>query len=445
MYQIAIGDSSNWVVLDGASIIAPFVRSTVFFSFGPEDRLSEKLEIKLSGTSTQISTAIVSLEKIVHLAISHSQGIHPSPQYLRFQCVPGGAYFYTPIDNIYLSSNPAGYITHQKGSMIIELSYTRPNYFDGEQAEIPVGIGPSAPTTNPVELQNHTNQIASVNNSVYIKPVNIESELPAPLRFMLTPTHATNRVKDILIGAYTHLSDYSLASFFYFADNMSGGTKTANAGAISGYYYRVQFTNTGWDYVMTFPITSNSMSLLSGQAYRPIFHFFTTPTYTDLLLKFQIQIGTKVLFESEPIYCAPNFGYAVFPPVKLPPNLLLGDELPSGASFVLYTQKLTAGTYTLDIDQVMLFPLTYASTFKGFFNISNADVFNYDVSKGLHNVIYSSTTTETVAHMLKGGPVFAVPGFYNRYFFLFPSDGNLIKIDQTIDLKVFYRPRKRLL
>jgi len=135
MNQISIGDPSAWIVLDGASVAAPFRRAAPFFVFHDKATVQEKIELTLVGTPADISTAISSIEAIARRAEAYQRGEYAYPQYLRFK---PKTYFnyYAQISEVYLETSPTGHNDLQKGSLLTTLHYTRPNYFDCDQVEL---------------------------------------------------------------------------------------------------------------------------------------------------------------------------------------------------------------------------------------------------------------------------------------------------------------------
>jgi len=128
MNQIALGDESGWTVIAGQSVAAPF-RQAAFFAHDAGSTLREKVEVQLVGTPAQISAALNTLEKICLRAGAYADATYAYPQLLRFQPEAGGAYYYAKIQDLWLDANPDHYISHQRGSMLVRLHYTRPNLF----------------------------------------------------------------------------------------------------------------------------------------------------------------------------------------------------------------------------------------------------------------------------------------------------------------------------
>lgn len=446
MNQIAIGDETAWVVLDGASIAAPHKTAAAFFTFSADPFVKEHIEIHLAGTAAQVSTALAALETIIHRAQSHQAGAYPYPQYLRFQQAAGGAYFYAQFSQAYLAANPAAYKTRQTGSVILSLHYTRPNFFDGPKTELPLTTKGYTDVTGGVTINNHTCNDVAHSNTVLIKPADCPTELPAPLRLELKNTiNSGGQLIDIHYGIYHHPNNTNDEPFFYHGSDLAGGTVYADAAAINGYYNRFVWSATAWTALCSIAISATDINILDGRLNRPILRIFNAFAYTDLYLKFQITRGTDVLFDSETVYADPTYRHVFFPPINLPPTRLLKETLPHSLTLVFYVRKTSGASYTLDIDQVCLQPLDYSAEFLGFFGMNYEDWHIYDSHRGLHNVLYSAVGSETVAHVITGGPLLLWPGAYTRLFTVMVADTGRIHKDRTALIKAYYRKRVRLL
>lgn len=444
MNTIAIGDSSSWFILYGLSPSA-CRNATPFFKFSPDPEVSEHLQLELVGTSTQITDFVAFLELIAQRAIRHADAHYPHPQYLRFQTEPGGAYFYAPIKNIYLSSNPAGYKSRPSGSLLLNLHYTRPNYFDGDQVELPLSGKSGTNVTGGFDIQNHTDADPTHGNTALIKPADFSTDLPAPLRIELKNTYSGAKIKDPYIGIYHHPTNQDDSLFFYGAGDLNGGTIMLDAGAVGGAYRRYTWTSTDWTVIPFFTVTLTNSNLLDGRTYRPILNVYNPHTYTDLYFRLQIRRGSDIIYTGEPVYSNKDIDYIIFPPIELPPNQLLRENVPHGFDFIVQALRVNGGSTTIDTDLITLFPMDYAAFFKGFYLQSSPDVLVYDNHRGMHNVRYSLAENEIISHILEGGPLLLFPGSYTRLFFNMAAGNDHFYPGHTAQVRAYYRPRKRLL
>lgn len=445
MNQISIGDSSSWINIDGLSVAAPYRRAAPFFNYSSDPFVKEKIEITLFGTSSQINDALISLSKIAVRAIAFERGEYAHCQYIRYQPYGGGSYYYTKISEINLVQNPTGYRDHTKGSLLVELQYTRPNYFDGTQFQVPLTGRAGSEITGGIQIVNHTDADALDGNTLLINPGDVSSFLPAPLRLEIqnnTPMAAWYR---ILVGVYHHPTYNSEGIFFFYPASMIGGTLSNNPTMISGQLRSLSFTSSTFTTFLTCSIPSANIINLDGRSYRPVLNLTSGHAYSDLHMRLKIRYSTFALHYTEAVYCDPNYDYVIFPPIQLPPNQLLHESSPQWIEIDVQGLREGGVIANLYTDCMMLLPVDYSMTFNQFIPLTGvSDTLIYDEHLGLSNVRYSGFY-ECVSHIRQGGPLLLYPGDYTRLFFNFYNASNVLTITDTAIIKAYYRPRTKLL
>ena len=446
MNQIAIGDSNAWLILDGESRVAPYKKAALFLSFSASELVKEKIEIQLTGSISEVASVLEELGRLITRAEDYVRGSYESPQYLRLQRESSGEYFYSPISNIYLGSNKDGYITRSRGSLVIELFYTRPNYFDGAETELALTGRFGTDLTGGMQIVNHTDSGTYDANTFYVaKKWTTDSDFPAPIRMAFEFTNATGSLKDLYVGNFYDLANYDEGLFFHDAYGFTTGTNTANAGAIGGYYKTLTWSGTTWTTFAYKSLSASDTKKLDGRFYRPIIHLYQAHAYTDLYFRIKIQRGASVLYEGEAVFSDPTYDYIILPPIQIPPNKLMREVDPEPVDIYIYAQHDTAASYTVRWDQLLLLPLDFSLFFKGFFNITQGDVLIYDQFRGLHNVIYHATSGETIAHVRHGEHLLLYPNAYNRFIFFWADSNNTCNISHSAKIKLYWRKRVKII
>ena len=246
MNQISIGDSSAWSVIEGQSIAAPFRKASLNLVFSSKPIVREKIDISLVGTPTEINTALTTLNLIAARAEAYARGEYSKCQYIRYQLYGGGSYYYTIISEIYLSTNPTGYRDHARGSLLVELHYTRPNYFDGTQFQLPLTGRAGSEVTGGIQIVNHTDADANDGNTLCVNAGDAAGDLPSPLRLEIQNNTAMSAWYRVLVGAYHHPTYTGEDIFFCQTADMIGGTSNPSPTAISGAYRGVGAIPKAW-------------------------------------------------------------------------------------------------------------------------------------------------------------------------------------------------------
>ena len=180
-------------------------------------------------------------------------------------------------------------------------------------------------------------------------------------------------------------------------------------------------------------------------AYRPVLRFFESHGYPDLHLKIKLQAGTYILWEGEPVYADPDYGYVLFPTLQIPPSRLLNEMTPHHIQLTLYAQRDAAGSHTVAFDNLTLLPLNPGANFIAFYDLPQNAVLIDDSFLGVHNTRFSAVGAETLAHIRQGGELCVWPGEVNRLVVLMSDGENRMDIFRTARLKVLYRKRKAVL
>ncbi len=446
MNQIAIGDSSGITVIHGELISPPYRRTACFFNFEDQPTIAEHIEVEIAGTPAQIQAVLDRFNQIKLRAQLYEGGTYTSPQYLRFQQAHGDTTTRTPISNLRLAVNREGYLTARKGSLLLSLHYTRPPWFDKGLYSVPLSSRTSSDVVTGVTIVNHSDAGASDFNSVYTKHSGIETSLPAPVKLEVEFLTAASTLKDLLIGMYHNIGDdRGEAHFYHPASDFSGGTLLYSGGAINGSYRLLSWSADTWTSLASVAISDGTMEKLDYKAYRPILHWFSKHAYTDLYLKCALLDGSDLIYETDPVYADPDYGYLLFPPLNLPPHQTLRDLDPKGLTLAIYGFKDNTSTYAIAFDQLTLLPLDYAMQFKGFFNMTQGDVFVYDQASGLCNVRTASGNKEIQYHIPLGGSLMLFPGRTSRFIFLWTNDANNVVINDSVKVIAYYRKRTNIL
>lgn len=448
MNQIAIGDGTTeggWLVLAGEGVAAPFKGAAYEQAFETGDSVRESLRLSLEGAPEALSAAIAALEYVRQREALFREGAYPEPQCLRFQLAEGGEYAYAPVSELALEPHPDSPETRLSGSLLLRLHFTRPNHYDSDWVELPLTGRNGEDVLGGLDLVNHTDIPSSRGNSVLVRPEDIGSALPAPLRVELTNTTAEGKMHDVYLGLYHHPETPPEELFFCYGSDFDGGAIYTNAAAINGHYARVAWSATGWTPLGSWLLASADVQRLAGKSYRPILRLYNAHAYEDLQLKLKLQVSTYVLWEGEGVYADPDYGYVLFPPVQIPPSRLLNETLPHHVDLVPYGQHDAAVSYTLDFDCLTLLPLDAGANFIAYHDLDQEATLIDDNFRRVQATRFNPGGVETVTHIRQGNELLVWPGRYNRLLVVMTDADDQADIFRTARLRLFHRPRRRVL
>lgn len=448
MNQIAIGSYAavgEWLILHGEGIAAPFKKSDYQPVFEVGEEVTETIRVSLEGSPAELADGIGVLETVRQRNLLYHQTGYPAPQCLRFQLAAGGPYYYSLLKTVEIEANAHAPETRLSGSLLLTLHVTRPNYYDGEPVELPLSGHDVTNVLGGVDLVNHTDFHSGHGNSVLIAPDDFETDLPAPLRLELINTTEEGFLHDIFTGLYHHPASPPESLFFYYAIHFYGGLRLTVSEAINGNFTRVSWDETDWQALGYWYLPTETVEKLAGMWYRPVMRFFNTPAYEDLYLQINIQVGTNVIWEGKSIYVDPDYGYALFPPMQIPPNQLFNEVEPHHVNLMLYGQHDTAATYDVEFDCLTFLPLEPGANFLSFYDLNEQARLLDDAFLGRQVTRFFADGLEIVAHIRQGEPLMLQPGHYHRLVVALTDDGLTMDIFRTSNLRLYYRPRRRML
>lgn len=448
MNQIAIGGYATpgeWLVLHGEGIAEPFKQANYQPVYEMGEEVAETILLSLEGTPDQLAAGVAALETIRQRNLLYHQTGYPAPQCLRFQMVTGGEYFYCRLISLEIQANPGSPETRLMGSLLLTLHFVRANHYDGDPVELPLTVGTLVDALGGVDLLNHTDTHSGHCNSVLIKPGDFETDLPAPLRLELINSTEDGVMHDIFVGIYHHPDLDTKDLLICYAMDFFVGTALTAADAVNEKFVRSTWSETDWKALGGWYFNSATVRKVAGLSYRPVLRFYNVPAYEDLYLKLNLQSGSNVLWEGESVFVDPDYGYVLFPPMQIPPNQLLNESQPHQVDLVLFGLHETDAAYTIDFDCLTFLPLAPGANFLAFFELYQGGKLLDDNFLNLHGAHFNPSGEEVVAHIRQGMPLTLHPGHYNRLFVLVTDANNDMDIFRTTNLRLYYRPRKRIL
>ena len=448
MNQIAIGGyaaAGEWLVVHGEGIAAPFKQADYHPIYETGETVAETILLSLEGAPDDLAAGVAALETVRQRSLIYHQTGYPEPQCLRFQMAAGGDYFYCLLKSLEIQANPDSPQTQLTGSMLLTLHFVRANQYDGDPMELPLTAGSAVDVLGGVDLINHTDTHSGHCNSVLIKPGDFDTDLPASLRLELLNTTEDGLLHDVFVGIYHHPESITEELLNFYAGDFYVGTALTAGDAINEKFVRSTWAETDWKVLGGWYVDSAAVEKMAGLAYRPVLRFYNVPAYEDLYLKLNVQFGTNMLWEGESVYVDPEYGYVLFPPLKMPPSVLLNEVQPHQVDLVLYGLHETAASYTIDFDCLTFLPLDPGANFLSFYELYEGAKLVDDNFLNLHGAHFNPTGAEVVAHIRQGMPLTLHPGHYHRLFVQVTDADNVMDIFRTTNLRLYYRPRKRIL
>jgi hypothetical protein len=446
MISLAIGDIRHnpdyaWLTLRGGTLLPGLLGALYEPAASTDAVVQESITLTLKGTHAQMDLILNKLEDKLALANRFTHEGVGFPHYLRVKADPSGGYFYARILEASLAPKENSLAYYARGSLGVELTFLRPNYFDSDEIILPLANSAFSGVTNGLPLLNHDD--SAHDNAFLVAVDDLETDLPAPLRLEITNTYAGGALKDLSIGSFQYNLHNSLPQLVYEAEDGSGGSEQPSASASNGKFQRFTWSAVGWTDLTDWSITPEDLNAYQGRMVTPLLRLASMHAHTGLLMKLGITSGGTSLYEGGEVAALAGKGYLVFPLLRLPCGDLLGLTYPRAQQLHLHVYKAGSASVTLDLDDLLLIPQDSFNQYLGLVPLMQNDRLVDDAFEGLSYGVQSDYELGTHITLSRGH--FIQPG-HAACFMVFQGDADgVAPIDRAISVRAWYRQRRRIL
>lgn len=450
MKYVAVGDLRNNPDYAWLKIIGPDTAGMTGLegaSYDPinsaGETVKEEMLIVLRGTITEIEAYLFLLEKVSELTRQYNFEGYGIPQYIRIQ-YESGEYWYSKLISFELFNEKSSLSYLAKGSVGIRVELERENFWSGEEEAIPISNGNGANVTTGLTVLNHNDSTYGDDNFAYINALNFPTDLPAPLRIEVKNTFGTGTMKDLIIGSNQYnANEGPLDGLVMEMEAGTGGTPAADANCSGGQYNSLTWSVTTWASLWTKAMVASELSDYRGRIVIPVLRLRAAHGLASIYLKLRLLRGTTVIAEYKDSWSKPGYGYIIFQPIKLPPNEMAYELYP--VPYTVEVMGLQAGaSATIQADYLAFIP---TESIGQYLAVENLAVNDRLIDDAFAQVVYTATAgnQEMITHKAISNGHYLKPGMYGAYVYFFHSDNNdLAQIDRTLSIKIWGRPRKRI-
>ena len=410
---------------------------------GPGETVKEEMLIVLRGTIAEIEAYLFLLEKVSELTRQYNLEGYGIPQYIRIQ-YESGEYWYSKLLSFELINGEKSLSYIAKGSLGIKIELERENFWTGEEEIIPISNGNGANVTTGLTVLNHNDSTAGHDNFVYINALNYPTDLPAALRIEVKNNFGTGTMKDLIIGSNQYnANEGPLDGLVMEMESGTGGTPTADGGCSGGQYNSITWAVTTWASLWYKAMVASELGDYRGRVVIPVLRLRAAHGTPSIYLKLRLLRGTTLIADYKESWSKPGYGFVIFQPIKLPPNEMAYSLYP-----VPYTVELmglqSGASATIQADYLEFIPTESIGQYLAVENLAQYDRLIYDA---FAQVVYTATAgnQEMITHKAISNGHYLRPGMYGAYVYFFHSDNNdQATIDRTLSIKIWGRPRKRI-
>lgn len=415
-----------------------------------EDTVTEKITVLLLGGYESVRGNIELLNRLLQQAQDYQEDGSADRVFIERQLHTDEDWWRSEIvEGVVLLDPDAFDVLHKNGLMQIDIAFTRRNWWEGAEAQVPLSNGHGTDNTSGLTIynQDYENVTGTIvyNNWVTIAEGIIEGDLPAPTRIEYTCTSAFTEPQDIWIG----VNAYDPVNFVNIVDGSGGDAEfSAAPGGGGAGYSSTDLDDTTETLIVGAAYNGSGLTAFGGKFYKPFIRVWTD---ADATLRLKIKAGiseTNIYSDTSEFQNfdidSSDITMVEMPAFKMPPNLSnLADLLQVGIR--LYG-KTASPPVTVYFDYFQLVPLeSWRRVY--YENKLDSIVYKSLVDDGIDNRLYA-----IYADVYKDGspfgynhPITLVPNKLQRIYFMWlgaAAGGYSHDTRGQATIKLYYRPRR---
>ncbi len=445
MYLLQLRQGTQTLALQSAP---PFRAAQYTPAGGTGEMVPDSLRLALEGSPLEIERGLEQIGCLLDEAQRWAEIPGAEYVYLEAQVHPQGALWRSKLLGGYLTLLGAGPDQRGGGSQGAQLTFTRVNYWEGAEQDLPLSNQNGSRVTSGLLIYNHRDSTPGHENRVLVAGADLAGDLPAPVRLLLDGLD-TDMTGTLYAGQSVYSDPANLITSQEgqagFAGGYVTGTVIAQADASGGSFQRLAWTGADDMALWSFTILPTWANRLGGNAFLPLLRLQNPLAAGEKLhARWRAYLNTG---SAHPIYEGPAFTISstamLHPaaPLNLPPWLLTAADLPSGLSLELRVQAESSGAHQLDLDYLYLLPLDGWRIYR--------PLFVCEIPLLVLDDPYSGTLKTgdlgLQTHIAEGPGLWLVPGRANACYFLSDRYSGGWGPGTRSSVRISYRPRRRAL
>jgi len=465
--------TKNFSAGDGMKLIQ--YKPTVAPSFG--EPVEEQIVVEFVGTPANNRAALQSINRLFEQARNYRFTETGSRVYVEFDPASSGIYYRSLISNGYIEMDQETLLWQLEIGLRLTIHFTREPFWEGALTQLPLTNGYDTNDVAGLRVDNTSIQVPSstvitwddgtpilwdtgdvlewddftgVENFVDISGDDILGDLPANIKVEIEHTKSgAAKTKEFFIwhnvysfpGSFTHMLE---------AEDATGATVTdhSDANCQGGAYATLAWTATTETQIAEWTLSDELVGNAAGGRFAVLARWRGAFPYTNCWTRLVLlTANNKVLWRGDLVNVSSTRELVLLNTMRLPPYLANMVNTKS-IKLRLYALRNQSGTHSLDLDYLQFSPISGDAGWKRFLSVDDGIAYQ---EKFIHDAIerqdyLMDTTDGLIAEFTAyGGPILLVPGKSQRLYFNTCDKDGAAKIDQTFDIKVWYRPTRSAL
>jgi hypothetical protein len=418
------------------------------------DDVTESIDLYVSGTWSQITTAIRKLNRMWERVRRYQEAPNESPVYIEVQPDGDSAYWRSELKSVTTDLEPQALDLYLgQGKVIFNVTIVRAYFWEAStETELSLYNPGQAKGTGGKQVDNARDSNGGGTdryNYLDIDNADLTGDLPSRIRLKMTNTYNNaDRINRVYIGM-TFKSD--VANFTHVIEGESTTMGTQGPGSpdytlySEGYFRTLSWTGTTEQTLGRWDIPSTT--LLAARSNYFMIYAKVWNIYTDVYLRPKITAvsGLTTLWSGPQILCPSGYDVVCLGAVQLPPVRMIGGT-PYPEQFDITVQR-AGGTGSMNVDFILFSPMDKWRQL-----LQNAYGLGYQaylVDDGIGERLYSDgwTTAGNLYNFVGYGPwleVTPVPESTGVHRIIFFWNGNTYAVPgRTMTVQAWYRPRRK--
>jgi hypothetical protein len=430
--------ASPWSYYGGGVVTAPRDAQTV----------TETMEFRLmDGAGTANLDELHTLNRLLRQAEEAQRNRAISPVYLTWQT--GGSAEVWRSEITQARAEPRadalsrGYWAND--TMFTQVFVERKNYWEGLEAQLALTNSNGTANTDGLTVFGCSDNAGTAPNKrvnwVSIDGAAVTGDLPGATRIEITNTfnHA-DAVGAVWISQNAYSDPANFAHILEAEDSTIAGTDVTSGATVSGTKYRYVTISGGPTSEYNVFSWTLPQALLNCTRGNPVRILAKSP----FLVWYRVQLisDSQALFDSGLRYHTPVTDTEELCTMRLPPRNLGDADMQPITLLIKVKPTMTSTSHEFNLDFIQLSPLDGWRYINGAFHYQSRLV-----DDGIEGYTYAdggALTGRSGHFQARGNPIQLYPGRDQRLYFLPGNTGMLAttRVDRTMSIKVFYRPRR---
>lgn len=410
-------------------------------------KVTDRVDVWVTGTTAEIQASIQAINQAFQYAKDHPNGSEGC--WLNYAVNTTESTWRSRVTNGAVMHDAKLDARWRQGRALLALAIERLPFWEGAETDVPLSNPNGTNLTTGINVYNCNDGAGATpnkrNNYVEIAAADVEGDLPAPMKLMVTNTYATNRLMNLWIGH--NYTDPANSIWNLEAEAADGVTAIAKSDCSGGYEVSKTVNIDIPLALFIWTLTSAQISAAKGQWVHAIPRFSNADSLANIRFSFAIRWSPVrlIIWESDPFLPVSLKKLAIMDMAsfRLPPWLQASGDL-SELQLAMYGQRTVSSDQPLSLDFLQLIP---ADGFRYLVNPMYGVPSTYRiVDDGISGELFQDDGADLNRAGVVSGygdPILLQPNKLQRLYFLMHSSlAYTAEIDRSISVKATYRPRR---